>query len=54
MVGGGRHEGAETGELLESLRALAAPRKLLLVADSALVTKANLEAYVLHTKYGSR
>src|SRR5207249_3878508 len=44
VVGGGRHEGAETGELLERLRALAGPKKLLLVADSALVTKANLAA----------
>ena len=43
-VSGGRHEGAETHELLEHLRALAAPHRLLLVADSALVTKANLEA----------
>ena len=44
VVDGGRHEGAETGGLLERLRALAAPRRLLLVADSALVTKANLVA----------
>lgn len=44
VVDGGRHEGAETGELLERLRALAGPKKLLLVADSALVTKANLAA----------
>lgn len=44
VVGGGRHEGAETGELLERLRQLAGPKKLLLVADSALVTKANLAA----------
>lgn len=43
-VSGGRHEGAETHELLERLRNLASPRRLLLVADSALVTKANLEA----------
>ncbi len=43
-VNGGRHEGAETHELLERLRQLASPRKLLLVADSALVTKANLAA----------
>jgi len=44
VVAGGRHEGAETGELLERLRDLAGPKKLLLVADSALVTKANLAA----------
>jgi transposase len=44
VVGGGRHEGAETGQLLEQLRGFAAPRRLLLVADSALVTKANLAA----------
>jgi transposase len=44
VVAGARHEGAETGELLERLRSLAAPRRLLLVADSALVTKANLAA----------
>jgi hypothetical protein len=44
VVDGARHEGAETGELLEQLRALAGPRRLLLVADSALVTKANLAA----------
>lgn len=44
VVSGGRHEGAETGELLERLRDLAGPKKLLLVADSALVTKANLAA----------
>jgi transposase len=44
VVDGARHEGAETGGLLERLRALAAPKKLLLVADSALVTKANLAA----------
>ena len=44
VVDGARHEGAETGGLLERLRALATPRKLLLVADSALVTKANLAA----------
>jgi hypothetical protein len=44
VVSGGRHEGAETGVLLERLRALAAPRRLLLVADSALVTAANLAA----------
>jgi transposase len=44
VVGGGRHEGAETGELLERLRNLAGPKKLLLVADSALVTKPNLAA----------
>jgi hypothetical protein len=41
---GSRHEGAETGGLLERLRAFAAPRRLLLVADSALVTQANLAA----------
>jgi Domain of unknown function (DUF4277)/Transposase DDE domain len=44
VVDGSRHEGAETGTLLERLRALAEPKKLLLVADSALVTKANLAA----------
>lgn len=44
VVDGARHEGAETHGLLESLRALAAPRRLLLVADSALVTKVNLAA----------
>src|SRR5438128_1430008 len=44
VVGGGRHEGAETGELLERLRDLAGPKKLLLVADSALVTTPNLAA----------
>ena len=44
VVDGARHEGAETGELLEALRALAEPRRLLLVADSALVNKANLAA----------
>jgi hypothetical protein len=44
VTGGARHEGAETGTLLERLRALAAPRRLLLVADSALVTKPNLAA----------
>jgi hypothetical protein len=44
VVDGARHEGAETGGLLERLRALATPKKLLLVADSALATKANLAA----------
>jgi transposase len=44
VVDGARHEGAETSELLEQLRGLAAPRRLLLVADSALVNKANLAA----------
>jgi transposase len=44
VVDGARHEGAETGELLEQLRSLAQPRRLLLVADSALVNKANLAA----------
>jgi transposase len=44
VVSGGRHEGAETGLLLERLRNLAEPRKLLLVADSALVTTSNLAA----------
>jgi transposase len=44
VVDGARHEGAETGQLLEQLRSVAAPRRLLLVADSALVTKANLTA----------
>jgi hypothetical protein len=42
VVDGSRHEGAETNTLLEVLRGLAAPRRLLLVADSALVTTANL------------
>lgn len=44
VVDGARHEGAETGQLLERLRSVAQPRRLLLVADSALVTKANLAA----------
>src|SRR6266700_7766035 len=44
VVDGSRHEGAETGGLLERLRSLAAPRRLLLVADSALVTQPNLAA----------
>lgn len=44
VVDGARHEGAETGGLLERLRALAQPRRLLLVADAALVTKPNLAA----------
>ena len=44
VVDGARHEGAETGQLLEQLRSIAGPRRLLLVADSALVTKANLAA----------
>jgi transposase len=44
VVDGARHEGAETGQLLEQLRAMAAPRRLLLVADSALVNRANLAA----------
>jgi hypothetical protein len=44
VTGGGRHEGAETFALLERLRSLAGPRRLLLVADSALVTRANLAA----------
>ena len=44
VVDGSRHEGAETGTLLETLRSFAEPKKLLLVADSALVTKANLSA----------
>ena len=42
VVDGARHEGKQTGQLLERLRGFAAPKKLLLVADSALVTKANL------------
>jgi transposase len=42
VVDGARHEGAETYELLETLRGFAEPKKLLLVADSALVTKPNL------------
>jgi transposase len=46
VVSGSRHEGAETHQLLERLRALASPKRLLLVADSALVTKANLAACV--------
>jgi hypothetical protein len=44
VVDGSRHEGAETGTLLETLRRFAEPKRLLLVADSALVTKANLAA----------
>jgi uncharacterized protein DUF4277/DDE family transposase len=44
VADGSRHEGAETGGLLEGLRALAGPRRLLLVADSALVTGPNLAA----------
>lgn len=44
VTDGARHEGAETGTLLETLRGLAAPKRLLLVADSALVTKPNLAA----------
>jgi hypothetical protein len=44
VVDGARDEGAQTGELLESLRRLAEPKRLLLVADSALVTQANLAA----------
>jgi hypothetical protein len=44
VADGARHEGAETGGLLERLRALATPRRLLLVADSALVTRSNLAA----------
>ena len=44
MADGSRHEGAETGSLLERLRGLAGPRRLLLVADSALVTGPNLAA----------
>lgn len=44
VVSGARHEGAETATLLETLRGLAAPRRLLLVADSALVTTKNLAA----------
>jgi len=44
VVSGARHEGAETGALLERLRALAAPKRLLLVADSALVSATNLAA----------
>jgi uncharacterized protein DUF4277/DDE family transposase len=44
VTDGSRHEGAETGTLLERLRTLAAPRRLLLVADAALVTKPNLAA----------
>src|SRR5439155_1207607 len=44
VVDGSRHEGAETNTLLETLRGLASPRRLLLVADSAVVTTANLAA----------
>jgi transposase len=44
VADGSRHEGAETHTLLERLRSLAAPRRLLLVADSALVSKDNLAA----------
>ena len=44
VADGSRHEGAETHTLLEQLRRLAAPRRLLLVADSALVSKDNLAA----------
>lgn len=44
VVSGARHEGTETYQLLERLRQLAAPRRLLLVADSALVTNDNLAA----------
>lgn len=44
VVSGARHEGAETHTLLERLRQLAAPRRLLLVADSALVSNDNLAA----------
>ena len=44
VTGGSRHEGAETFTLLERLRSLACPHKLLLVADSALVTRENLAA----------
>jgi transposase len=42
VADGGRHEGAETHGLLERLRSLAEPRRLCLVADSALVSKENL------------
>jgi transposase len=44
VVSGNRHEATETHQLLERLRALAAPRRLLLVADAALVTIDNLLA----------
>jgi transposase len=44
VADGGRHEGAETHGLLERLRSFAAPRRLLLVADAALVNKENLAA----------
>ncbi len=44
VTGGSRNEGAETFTLLERLRSLACPHKLLLVADSALVTRENLAA----------
>jgi transposase len=44
VADGGRHEGAETHGLLERLRSFAAPRRLCLVADSALVSKDNLAA----------
>jgi hypothetical protein len=42
VVSGGRHEGAASLELLERLRQLASPRRLLVVADAGLVTKPNL------------
>jgi len=44
VVSGGRHEGAASHALLERLQQLAAPRRLLVVADAGLVTKANLAA----------
>jgi transposase len=44
VVAGGRHEGAASREHLERLRQLAAPRRLLIVADAGLVTKDNLAA----------
>lgn len=44
VVAGGRHEGAASREHLETLRKLAAPRRLLIVADAGLVTKDNLAA----------
>lgn len=44
VVDGGRHEGAASHELLERLRQLATPKRLLVVADAGLVTTANLAA----------
>jgi hypothetical protein len=44
VIDGARDEGGEPGQLLEQLRALAGPRRLLLVADSGLVTRSSLAA----------